>query len=450
MLRYNFRHKLLFLILSSIIIISVITIPTESNQRKEVEEIKYNIILMIGDGMGFEHVKLARYVEVGKDQNLTLETLNYNYSVITLNHLSEITDSAAAGTAMATGVKTLNKHISMAPNGSVLKTILEISQDLGKATGVVTTTSIQHATPACFMSHVLLRTEFLEITRQIVEEANVDILLGGGLEYFTAQQLLDMQDNGYSYVSNKTELANISSGKVLGLFSDNHMNYELERDYTLTPSLREMTSKALEMLQHNSAGFFLMVEGGRIDHGGHDNNKTNVALEAIEFNLAVKEALNFVKTHENTILLVTADHETGGLAITNENLDGTFPTTGLTEEQNKTIRITRTCQIDVSWSTGYHTDKNVPFYGYGAPLENITINSIMENTEIFGIMNKILEFEQEDEEPITPPPETTPYINTTVPSNPIMTFTSPIIIITVPISILIIYIIRIKKKTANI
>ena len=155
-----------------------------------------------------------------------------------------------------------------------------------------------------------------------------------------------------------------------------------------------MTKKALEILQQNSSGFFLMVEGGRIDHGSHDNDRVDAILEAIAFDFAIKEAMNYVKSHENSILIITADHETGGPKIIGDYLDSNLPAFGLTEEQNRTIRITRANQIDVLWSTGGHTKNNVPFYAYGNAFENITNNLLIDNTDIYGVMNNFLHNEE--------------------------------------------------------
>ncbi|NHJ40954.1 MAG: hypothetical protein FK731_13065 [Asgard group archaeon] len=437
------NYCILLFLISFLVLDTSFIMPKDSIQTSEQSDKNYNIILMIGDGMGFEQIRLARYIEVGIDQNLTIERLNYNSSVITLNYLSEITDSAAAATAIATGVKTYNRRIAIAPNGSVVKTILEISQEYGKATGIVTTAFIQHATPASFMTHVIDRALYTEITNQIINDANVDILLGGGLDYFTLQQIESMKNQDYNYVTNKTELESISSGKILGLFANGYLDYDLEREYNVTPSIAEMTKKALEILEQNSSGFFLMVEGGRIDHACHANNKTNAALEGIAFDYAVREALNYVKNHDNTILIVTTDHETGGLAIVNENLDQNLPISGLTEEQNETIRITRANQIDVAWSTTGHTDFNVPFWAYGKALENTTINPLIDNTDIFYIMKEIIiEPEDNDETPTTPTPT---YI--TPSSLPPKTSSVSMLIIIIPISLISVYFFKVIRKS---
>ncbi len=367
-------------------------LPSNSHQPTSSDDL--TIILMIGDGMGFEQVRMARYTEVGKNTNLTMENLLLNLSVMTHNVNLGITDSAAAATAIATGIKTYNGRIAVAPNGSANKTILEIALEMGKATGVVTTTSIQHATPASFMTHVYSRSNYDEITKQIVENADVDVLLGGGLNYFSEEQITAMTNDGYSFATNNSALSSITSGRILGLFSDSHMPYEQERNLTNTPSLAEMTNKAINILDQNSSGFFLMVEGGRIDHASHDNEKVGAILETIAFDLAVKEAKNYVETHENSILIITADHETGGPKIIGDLLDGILPVSGLTEDQNRTIRIARANQIDVTWSTGGHTRNHVPLYAYGEAFENITSNLLIDNTDIFGIMNNFLHEEE--------------------------------------------------------
>jgi alkaline phosphatase len=349
---------------------------------------------MIGDGMGFEQVRMGRYVEVGKNGYLNMESSSINHSVMTHNINLGITDSAASATALATGVKTFNGRISIDSDGESVETILETALEMGKATGVISTTTIYHATPACFMSHVSSRGNYQEIVRQIVENKDVDILMGGGLEEFSTQQITEMSTAGYSYVTNKTALSAVSSGRLLGLFSQSHMPYETDRNLTETPSIAEMTSKSIEILQQNSSGFFLMVEGGRIDHASHDNHKERTIMDTIAFDKAVRIAMNYVETHENSILIVTADHETGGPSIISENLSGDLPTAGLTKEQNRTLRLTRVDQLTIDWSTGGHTRNHVPMYAFGNAFENISRTILIDNTDIFSAMNAYIHNEE--------------------------------------------------------
>lgn len=208
--------------------------------------------------------------------------------------------------------------------------------------------------------------------------------MGGGDKRFEAIDYAKMRMRGYSLVENRSQLIDISEGNILGLFSDYSMSYEVERDRDTNPSLAEMADKSLDILSQDPDGFFLMVEGGRIDHAGHEHNKINDALETIEFDKAVGVAMDFVLNHDNTLLLVAADHETGGLSVISETLNNTLPTATRSEEENEKLRIDRTNDITLQYSSA-HTGKNVPLYGFGKGLliyNNTTIN----NTEIFGIM----------------------------------------------------------------
>jgi len=346
-----------------------------------------SIILMIGDGMGFGHVKLGRYLKVGPEGNLSMEATVQQFSVYTKNIRQMITDSAAAATAIATGVKTTNGKVAEQPDGTPLETILEIAQQQGKATGVVTTTSLQHATPACFMTHADSRHDYSDITRQIVENANVDVLLGGGLEYFSSSDLEAMTLLGYALVTNQSSLEKANATKLLGLFANSNLPFEESRNMTLIPSLAAMTAKALETLAQNPEGFFLMVEGGRIDHASHDNDLLATALEVIAFEQAVEVALAYIKNHPQTILLVTADHETGGIEIIGETLSpNLLPKAGMTEEENRTLILARAANVTVKWRSSGHTAELVPLFCFGQPLENLTTGFTIDNTEIFQLM----------------------------------------------------------------
>lgn len=352
-----------------------------------------SIILMIGDGMGYEHLKLAKWVEVGKYGNLSIENLPFVNNVTTFSSDSLITDSAAAATAIATGYKTNNGYLSTLPNLRSVETILEISQKEGKSSGVISTTEITHATPAAFMTHVISRDQTNEIAAQIVEDSDVSIMMGGGRAYFTPDQLNLMQTKGYQFIVDNTGFLNISSGKVFGLFADGHLPYEINRNYSLTPSLANMTDKAIQLLSQDPDGFFLMVEGGRIDHAAHAHNKIRDALETIEFLNAVERAISFVKNTRNTLLIITADHETGGLKILSENLNNTLPSQDRTAEENEILRVKRAENVTVSWLTTGHTNANVPFYSIGIENDNLENFTVIDNTKIFDIMNAFISSE---------------------------------------------------------
>jgi alkaline phosphatase len=378
------RKFLLGIIILSYILLSS-NIGIQASVKNLQEKNSFSIILMIGDGMGFEQVKLARWVEKGVTGQLDMETLPCSANVTTNSLDSTPTDSAAAATAIATGNKTESGFVSMTPERKPLKTILEYSVELGKSTGIITTTQVYHGTPAPFYSHVRSRDLYLDIVDQLINGSKVNVILGGGQAVFNQESNASMIDQGYSYVEDRQSLSNIENGEVLGLFAHENIPYVQDRNKTLTPSLVEMTEKTLEILSQDNDGFFLMVEGGLIDWGGHANNIFNTALETIEFNEAVRAAFSYAQNHSNTILIVTADHETGGLTVVSETLNTNLPFPLNNTEENEALRLLRAGQIDCLWEGTYHTDANVPFFGYGESLADYNGKTI-DNTEIFSMM----------------------------------------------------------------
>ncbi|MFW9861472.1 MAG: alkaline phosphatase [Candidatus Thorarchaeota archaeon] len=337
--------------------------------------------------MGLEQAKLGRWVEVGPTGNLTMDTLPFNWSVTTHSADSAITDSAAAATAIATGVKTNNGMLGQTPVGTDLNTILDTAESLGKSTGLVSSTSYSHATPAAFYANVASRSSYSVITQQLVDENDVDVILSGGFSGFTAEQLTTMQSKGYTIVQNRTELAAISSGKILGMFNDSYYPDELSRNLTLVPSLEEMTNRSIEILSQDPDGFFLMIEGGQIDWASHDNDKIGTALEAIAFDKAVNISLQYVQAHSNSILLVTADHETGGLTVISNTLSQELPSDSNSESDNRNLRVERANNITTTWTTTGHTATPVPLFMYGSALSAFPASYDIDNTGIFVIMD---------------------------------------------------------------
>ena len=333
----------LVLVFSNLSIINVSTAVTyDITQHKNINFLRVkdrdnsvkNIIYFIGDGMGPTHVVLARNYSLfilGKDLNMTSLMKDGSTAYMT-NYSADyiVTDSAAAGTAMATGFKTNNGMISVTPDGRKIDTILEKAQSVGKSTGLISTARLTDATPASFSSHSKNRGLENEIAVDMLEH-KVDCLLGGGLRHFIPQDikgsgredirnlLTEAQNFGYTVVKNAREFNNAdpyTTSKLLGLFSISHLPYELDRNTNEVPSLAEMTEKALQILNKNQTGFFLMVEGGRIDHAAHANDAASVIKEVLAFDEAIGVALNYQKKEPNTLIVVTADHETGGIAIT--------------------------------------------------------------------------------------------------------------------------------------
>jgi alkaline phosphatase len=341
--------------------------------------------------MGPHHLDLARLVEFGGNNSLNFDSLSTGFNIITNNSLGQLTDSAASATAIASGYKTLNSYLGLLPNGSSISSILEFASILNKSTGIVTTTEITHATPAAFYAHTDSRYDVSPIKESLLS-SNVDIVLGGGKQFFDSSELNSFSSLGYDVVFNQSALAQSSSDKVFGLFANSHIPYVQDRTNEI-PSLPFMTEIALNSLSSDSNGFFLMVEGGRIDHAGHANDKVNDVLETIEFDQVIGLTRDFVSSHPNTLLLVTADHETGGLQILGNSLDDNIPHAGLSSQENLSLRIERASNISVTYSSSGHTSVLVPLKIFSIS-ENINLPSAstLENTEIFSIMKSYFNF----------------------------------------------------------
>jgi len=291
-----------------------------------------NVILMIGDGMGPKQIKLTKHVTGAK--MLAMENLDPSPSMMTTWSLDGVTDSAAAATAIATGYKTKNQWLAMLPDGSTPETILERAEAMGKSTGLVTNVSVYDATPAAFAAHGPYRYSAQDLTDQIAAR-EIEVLLGGGYDMWiptTAAKgsgrddgrdlIQEKRDAGWAFVDNRDDLLALPKGtdKVIGLFSPAWMTYtlDLEEEKTtgIEPSLAEMTDTALGLLTSNEKGFFLMVEGGLIDWGGHSHDAAFLVSELVEFDAAVEIARTYVDNHPNTLMIVTADHECCGLEFT--------------------------------------------------------------------------------------------------------------------------------------
>jgi alkaline phosphatase len=324
-------------------------------------QVPRNVILMIGDGMGFGQITLA---ELSAATPLNMESMPYTAFVKTQS-LDAVTDSAAAGTALATGFKTKNGMIGVLPDGTIVPTILEKAIRLRKAAGLVTTTTITHATPAAFGSHVASRGDEADIAPQFIER-RIDVLLGGGRSVFLPKSdkdsarkddrnlLQEAREAGYTIVGNREDLLSADEHRLLGLFQASSLTTKAPE-----PSLAEMTGKAIDVLSQDKEGFFLMVEGGQIDWRCHDNDLVGAAKQTLDFDTAVGKALDFARKHRDTLVIVTADHETGGLSLV-------YPDEGM--------------RIKAKWTTTGHSGCNVPLLAYGPGAGLFT--GILDNTDI--------------------------------------------------------------------
>jgi len=303
-----------------------------------------NIILFIGDGMGSAHIKAFRMFKDDPETE-NVETLLFDSMLVgTLRTdpkmpLAEsflplsmkeqnnggVTDSAAAATAYATGFKTINGHISVDEDNRSLITVLEKAKHLGLSTGLVVTSQLTDATPAVFASHIKNRRKEKKIANQYIDNRYkgmpyVDVLLGGGSKYFIREDrniAKEFESLGYHLVTNKKDLISSDNQQLLGLFGKKGMDKMLDRDVN-TPSLADMTNAAIKQLSKNKKGFFLLVEGSQIDWAAHRNDIIGVMSEMQDFEDAVSAGLKFAKNNQETQILVTADHSTGGLSVGSE------------------------------------------------------------------------------------------------------------------------------------
>ncbi|MFH1974537.1 MAG: alkaline phosphatase [Pseudomonadota bacterium] len=279
-----------------------------------------NIILFIGDGMGVSQITAAKIVK----GNLNIDRFKVVGLLTTHSHNDLVTDSAAAGTALATGYKTYNGAISVSQDKKPLKTIVEYAEDRQKATGIVVSCSVTDATPATFVAHVDSRKKYSLIAEHITK-SGIDVLLGGGLCYFLPKStdgskrddekdLIAELEKRMKVIRSEKDFQDLGDvDSVAGFFATKHPARANERK----PSLSELTRKAIDILSKNKSGFFLMVEGSQIDLAGHKNNQDDIISEMIDFDDAVGAGLDFAEKNQQTIVIVTADHETGGFAIHN-------------------------------------------------------------------------------------------------------------------------------------
>ncbi|MFG6113766.1 alkaline phosphatase [Halobacillus sp. MO56] len=289
-------------------------------------EIK-NVIFLIGDGMGTSYTSAYRYL---KDDPATPYTENtaFDEDLIGMQETyswdeeESITDSAAAATSMAAGIKTYNNAIAVDMEKNEVKTALELAKEKGKSTGLVATSQVNHATPASFGAHDESRHNYNDIADDYFDEKvngehKIDVILGGGTSYFDREDrdlTEEFQQDGYSYVDSREELLNNDNEQVLGLFAPKGMDKMIDRTEE-SPSLKEMTSTALDRLSKNQDGFFLMVEGSQIDWAGHDNDVVAAMSDMQDFEEAYQEAIEFAKNDKHTLVITTADHSTGGMTM---------------------------------------------------------------------------------------------------------------------------------------
>jgi len=324
-----------------------------------------NIILMIGDGMGLSQITAGMY-SIGNTTALEeFETIG-----LAKTHAYEqfVTDSAASGTAIACGEKTYNGVLGIDPKNQYLESILEYSQTQGYLTALLATSSIVHATPAAFYANVDSRKKYQDIALQL-SESNVDYFIGGGRKHFVTRddkRNLVKEMSAYEMVNTLSKFEK-SQSKKIGYFTDDDEPKRLSEGRY--PDLDKLVVATLDKLATRKKPFFMMVEGSQIDWGGHANELNYLLSEFEEFNNAIAAAVAFAKKQGNTIVIVTADHETGGLSllkgdVARNTVSGRFSTEG-------------------------HSAAMVPVFAFGPGASSFS--GIYENTSIFKKMKVLVQ-----------------------------------------------------------
>ncbi len=331
-----------------------------------------NIIFLIGDGMGISQITAGLF---SNNNKLNLEEFKVIGLHKTYSSDNLVTDSAAGATAFACGKKTYNGAISVNNEKHRLKTILEIAEEKGLKTGLVATSTIVHATPACYYAHVEERHMYEEIALELLD-SGVDFFAGGGLNFFNHRAdgrnlIEELKAKGYM-IQDSSDFINLNDINPFPheqygiLTAKGDPSKQLDgRNY-----LPEISQKAVEFLNQkdkNNKGFFVMIEGSQIDWGGHANDADYIITEMLDFDKTLGKILDFAKKDGETLVIVTADHETGGFAINPKSKMGNLVT---------------------AFTTGHHTAALIPVFAFGPGSE--VFGGIYENTALFDKMLNVL------------------------------------------------------------
>lgn len=328
-----------------------------------------NIILLIGDGMGLSQITAGMYAQ---NNHISLEKCTTTGLIKTHSSSHRITDSAAGATAFSCGCKTYNGAIGVTRKHEPCLTILEQAKAEGLAVGLVTSSSITHATPASFVAHVQSRAEMEEIALFFME-TEVDFLVGGGLKYFnnrkkdTRNLYTELKQKGYqlsTFEENPLTQTLPNPAHPFGWFSAEGEPDSVSGGRDYLPLAARLAPAFLQKRSEN--GFFLMIEGAQIDWACHARNADRAIAEMIDFDAVIAEILRFAEADGETLVVVTADHETGGMAL----------------EQGQGLTL-----LDYDFTTGYHTATMVPVFAYGPGSKSFS--GVMENTDIYRHMAQL-------------------------------------------------------------
>ena len=450
--------------LASAVVFSSIGISSMKDevQAKDKKKEPTNVIMMVMDGTSAGATTLSRWYKGG---NLAMDEMMAG-GVRTYSADSAITDSAPAATALATGHKSNDKYIGVLPSVvnspgldpvnpkdayKPVANVLEGAKLQGKATGIISTSEIQHATPAGFSAHVTHRSNYGDIAEQQVYQG-IDVVLGGGKESLSpgttnnarkdGEDLLTvLEKNKYDIVEDRNELSTSNSDKIWGTFATSTLAYEFDRETTnpSEPTLAEMTDKAIDTLNKDKDGFFLFVEGSKIDWAAHANDTIGMISDTLAFDDAVKEALEFAKKDGNTMVIAVSDHGNSGITMGNLNTNSIYPNTpvstyidslkkasmtiegalsqlktdksnlsevaalygldDLTAEEIEKLHSSKNIGADmvkmlaerahIGYSTGGHTGEDVFLYSYGPSRPT----GLVENTDLAKKMAQFMDFD---------------------------------------------------------
>ena len=335
-------------------------------QKTSKKQIVKNVIFLIGDGMGTSQVYAGLLSNKGESYLKSMPVSGYSK---TNSSDDLITDSAAGATAFSIGEKTYNGAIGVDKNEVPKKTILEMAEEKGLGTGLIATCAITHATPASFIAHQQNRGMQEEIAADFLK-TDIDLFIGGGRKYFNQRTdgrdlLIELEAKGYNVITSMDSLKFAKKGNIAALIEEEHPQpAALGRD----DMLQNASEFAIKKLKKNKNGFFLMIEGSQIDWGGHDNNVPYIVTEMLDFDRTLGEVLKFAASDGETLVVVTADHETGGFSVNGGSLE-----TGVVEGK---------------FTTGGHTGVMVPVFAYGPQAE--LFSGVMENTDIFYKFKEVL------------------------------------------------------------
>ncbi|MGE7942202.1 alkaline phosphatase [Lysinibacillus xylanilyticus] len=458
-MKYSKKWGSLFL--ASALTLSTFSIAQPQVQAAEVEK-PTNVIMLVMDGSSNNAVTLSRWY---KGENLAMDEI-LSGGVRTYSAESAITDSAPAATALATGHKSNDKFVGVLPATvkspgleqvakedafKPVANVLEGAKQQGKATGLISTSEIQHATPAGFSAHVTNRSQYDNIAEQQVYQ-NIDVVLGGGLESLTpgttknarkdGENLVNvLNEKNYDIVKTRDELLNSTSSKIWGSFAPSALAYDLDRAKTkpTEPTLAEMTGKAIDTLKKDEDGFFLFVEGSKVDWAAHKNDTIGIISDILSFDDAVKEAVDFAKEDGNTMVIAVTDHGNSGITMGNANTSSTYSSIpvsayidplkkatmtvegalsqlkedksnlvevaalygldDLTEDELATLKSAKDIgdemvkmlanRANIGYTTGGHTGEDVFLYSYGPS----KITGLVENTDLAHSMAQFMGFD---------------------------------------------------------